>query len=661
MALEKMLRPLQFTFCVAAFALGIPSGMADPVEVGADDAFANDDDQEPIRSWRNREETRKTEARLEAFDEGTGTVTLSKGGRTLRVRLDRLSIADEAYIRGWFNSPREVDESVAKPNSQVRMIALPGAAPVPPAITGMTEEQLAQAMVAGLKGEHEAIVGYAPGRLARAIALCEKLGLICKETYGIGEFLICSWPAGTDLKAATDALLADPSIRYLEPNWTIKTDPMEKPRGLDGRPTSPVVVPRAGGEVLPAPATAGPRPADEAMNGEKLPPHSGGSLYSAQVIRNAGLLHQAGYGSGVLYPSQTPATVVGVRPNDTYFDFLWGMKNIKAPQAWGCRRSSNIVVAVVDTGADWEHEDLKANIWHNPWEIAGDNLDNDGNGVVDDVFGYNAILGNGNPYDDFGHGTHCSGTIGAIGNNKLGVVGVNWRVQIMVVKFMQPNGQGSASGTTEGSIKAIDYAWRNGARIISASWANRNPRQLNQALYEAVRRAEAAGVVFVAAAGNDGVNNDAQPSFPASFANTDDPSGQLSNVISVAAVTEQNQLAGFSNFGAKSVLIAAPGQDILSTLPTWAGKYGYQSGTSMATPHVAGAIALTWSDPKYAGFSAVQVKGLVLSRSQRRPQLYGKVATGGTLDLRFLCPVHPCPPVCCSIPTCNDSCSLFGN
>lgn len=275
---------------------------------------------------------------------------------------------------------------------------------------------------------------------------------------------------------------------------------------------------------------------------------------------------------------------INASANDPLFSQLWGLsasQGIDAPRAWDkSTGSAAVVVAVIDTGIDYNHPDLQANVWSNPGEIPGNGIDDDHDGYVDDVHGINVTNHTGNPMDDNGHGTHVSGTIGAAGNNAVGVAGINWHVNIMGLKFLNAHGSGSVSG----AIEAINYmlAMKQrgiNVRVSSNSWGGGG---YSQALYEAISRANDAGILFVAAAGNDSNDNDATPSYPASF--------ELPNVVSVAALDQSQNLAWFSNYGAASVDIAAPGVGILSTTPN--NTYSSYSGTSMATPHVSGALAL---------------------------------------------------------------------
>lgn len=265
-----------------------------------------------------------------------------------------------------------------------------------------------------------------------------------------------------------------------------------------------------------------------------------------------------------------------VMPNDTNYSSLYGMAKIGAPEAWEINTGDReIVVAVIDTGIDHTHPDLTANMWRNPGETPGNGIDDDENGYIDDIYGYDFYNDDSDPYDDNEHGTHCAGTIGAVGNNSQGVVGVNWRVSLMALKFLGATG----SGNTFDAVLAVNYAIDNGARVINASFGGGG---YDAALENAVQRAEDNGVLFVAAAGNDGTNNDISPSYPASF--------PVNYLLSVAATNDADALTWFSNYGKSSVDVAAPGSAILSTVP--GGGYQSLSGTSMATPHVAGLAAL---------------------------------------------------------------------
>ena len=272
-------------------------------------------------------------------------------------------------------------------------------------------------------------------------------------------------------------------------------------------------------------------------------------------------------------------------PNDPSFGSLWGLSNngsqggllnadINIEPAWALGTATSIVTAVIDTGVDYTHPDLASNIWTNTDEVAGNGIDDDGNGFVDDVRGWDFVNNDSDPMDDNGHGTHVAGTIGAVGNNGIGVTGVAWTASIMPLKFLDQSGSGSLSD----AIKAIQYARVNGAKIINASWGGGG---FSSALQSAISQFITSGGLFVAAAGNEATNNDVTPSYPANY----------QGVISVGASTRTDTRASFSNYGT-SVDVFAPGQSILSTLP--GNRYGSLSGTSMATPQVAGALALLW-------------------------------------------------------------------
>ncbi|MDB6149846.1 MAG: peptidase and in kexin sedolisin [Chthoniobacter sp.] len=324
----------------------------------------------------------------------------------------------------------------------------------------------------------------------------------------------------------------------------------------------------------------------------------------------------------LVYPSATP--------NDPrYTDgSLWGLHNtgqrsgtndadIDAPEAWDTLRDApNIIVAVIDTGVRYTHEDLAANMWRNPGETAGNGIDDDGNGLVDDVFGINAIAGTGNPMDDHGHGTHCAGTIGGVGNNGKGVAGVAWRVQIMACKFLPAVGGGSTSD----AIECINYAVSKGAHILSNSWGGGG---FANALNDAIASARAAGIIFVAAAGNESKDNDVDPNYPSGYAQD--------NVISVASSTRTEGLSDFSNFGRTTVDIAAPGSDILSTIHTSDSAYGEKSGTSMATPQVAGALALL--KVRFPGETYRQLIQRLFNSADRMPAFSGRSVTGARMNL----------------------------
>jgi subtilisin family serine protease/subtilisin-like proprotein convertase family protein len=331
----------------------------------------------------------------------------------------------------------------------------------------------------------------------------------------------------------------------------------------------------------------------------------------------------------VLYAEPDYIVSAAVMPDDTRFAELWGMHNtgqtggtsdadIDAPEAWDISVGTrDIVVGVIDTGVDYNHPDLVANMWTNPGEIAGDGIDNDGNGYIDDIHGINAITDSGDPMDDNGHGSHVSGTIGATGNNALGVVGVNHQTSIVGCKFLDASG----SGSTSDALKCMDYmiaikANGSDVRVLNNSWGGGGA---SDAMIEAIDATEAADILFVAAAGNGASDNDASPSYPASY--------EHDSVFAVASTTHTDEMSSFSQWGLTSVDIGAPGSDILSTT---GGGYASFSGTSMATPHVAGAAALVLSvNPD---LTAVEVKNLLMESGDDNIALTGKTVSGKRLN-----------------------------
>lgn len=295
---------------------------------------------------------------------------------------------------------------------------------------------------------------------------------------------------------------------------------------------------------------------------------------------------------------------------------MYGLSKVNAQAAWGITLGSpKIIVADIDTGIDYNHEDVMNNLWHNAAEIPGDGIDNDKNGYIDDIVGWDFKNKDARPYDDNRHGTHTFGTIAGTGGNGLGVSGVAQRSSVMVLRFL---GGAGGEGTLEDAVLSIDYATKNGARIMSNSWGG---DEYSKALFDAISRANAKNVVFLAAAGNSSENIDKVPMYPAAY--------QLPNVISVAATDDKDALAEFSSFGVKSVHVAAPGANILSTIP--GNKYGYLSGTSMATPHVSGAVALLLS--AYPSMRPAHIKDLLINSVDVLPTLKGKVTSGGRINL----------------------------
>jgi large repetitive protein len=346
--------------------------------------------------------------------------------------------------------------------------------------------------------------------------------------------------------------------------------------------------------------------------------------------------------SGLVEYAEPDLLIQGlVSPNDPYFsdDSLWGLNNIgqaggkpdadiDAPEAWDILHdASNIIVAVIDSGIRATHQDLAANLWVNPGESGTDSFgldkrfngkDDDGNGYIDDVNGINALLVQGPPIDDHGHGTHVAGILGGVGGNGVGIVGVAWRVQIMALKFLDTLANGSVSD----AIECIDYARTKGAKIINASWGWYGEN--SSALRDAIQSIQNAGIIFVAACGNSAINNDTNPLYPASF--------DLDNIVAVAATTRADQLAQWSSYGASTVDLGAPGEEILSCGHTNDTNYRFWMGTSMAAPHVAGACALLRAQYPPDGY--LQIIHRLLSATDPLPALAGKCVTGGRLNLQ---------------------------
>ncbi|HYF16103.1 MAG TPA: S8 family peptidase [Phycisphaerales bacterium] len=349
------------------------------------------------------------------------------------------------------------------------------------------------------------------------------------------------------------------------------------------------------------------------------------------------VLEKIGGGMGAVeYAEPDYIYKLGATPNDTFYSLLWGMNNtgqtvggdpgvanhdIDANLAWDLTTgSSTFVVGVADSGIRRTHQDLTANIWSNPGEVAGDRVDNDGNGRVDDTWGWDFWNNDNNPTDDNGHGSHTSGTIGARGNNGLGVTGVAWTVKLAGLKI------GSAGGSVSSSAaaSAINYCVGKGIKVSNHSWGGSGG---STTLSNAISAARTAGHLLVCAAGNGGSdfvgdNNDSFPQYPASYTHD--------NIISVMAIDNDGARPTFSNYGATSVDLAAPGVTIASCYRTNDSSYVYMDGTSMATPHVAGVAALVWS--RYPAWTYSQVRSRILSTTRANANLAGRCATAGVVN-----------------------------
>ncbi|HWA25822.1 MAG TPA: S8 family peptidase [Lacunisphaera sp.] len=349
-----------------------------------------------------------------------------------------------------------------------------------------------------------------------------------------------------------------------------------------------------------------------------------------------------------------PDYIIGTmttEPNDFRFwdHSMWHLQNngiyggtpdadIDADNAWDTRTSAaDVIVAVVDTGVRYTHEDLVGNMWNNPGEMGTDangldkrtnGIDDDNDGYIDDVHGISALNHSGNPMDVHGHGTHVAGIIGATANNSIGITGVCWRVQLMACQFLDQHGQGTISG----AIECLDYARAHGAKIINASWGGYGFS--SQALQDAITNLNIAGIIFVAAAGNSSGNNDVNPLYPASY--------PYDNIISVAATTRTDAPANWTNYGATSVDLAAPGAPIFST---WYGSdsdYRYLDGTSQSSPVVAGAAALIWAhNPSLTYREVIQC---IVGHTDPIPAFAGYTVSGGRLNLNLALAAAGAPP-----------------
>lgn len=363
-----------------------------------------------------------------------------------------------------------------------------------------------------------------------------------------------------------------------------------------------------------------------------------------------------GMGAPAVDNPEIPMNGSGGSGSDPLFNKQWGMNQMGVQTAWNFTKGTpEVVVAVIDTGVDYTHEDLVDNMWRNPREIPNNNVDDDRNGYVDDIVGWDMVANDNKPYDLYadmfemlfsggnpGHGTHCAGNVAARGDNGKGIAGVAPNVKIMALRFISEKGQ----GTTADAIKAIKYAVDNGAKVTSNSWGSEgdDPNDPDTgALKDAIAYAESKGVLFIAAAGNGhqgvGYDNDtdAKPGYPASYSND--------IIISVAAIDESGALGSFSNWGARTVDLGAPGVKVFSTV---AQEQKYSDtvidipglltatwdGTSMATPHVAGAAALYIS--YYPNKSWREVKNALLMSVKKTNVLMGKTVSGGQLDVQNL-------------------------
>ena len=415
----------------------------------------------------------------------------------------------------------------------------------------------------------------------------------------------------------------------------------------------------AGGS--PTPATAAASKGDKAVEGELIVGFGTGVSRAEQnaILRAAGATSKKRFGqidavlvrvdngreqtvmkvlqsdARVDYVELNHVVTIAETPNDPSFSQLWGLNNtgqtggtsdkdIDAPEAWELATGDpDVVVAVADTGVDFGHPDLTSQRWVNTLDPVN-GADDDGNGLVDDWSGWDFVNDDNDPVDDHDHGTHVSGTIGASGNNGVGVVGVNWNVKIMALKFLNAAG----SGTTADAIASTLYAADHGADVSSNSWGG---GPFDQALLDAIEYGASRGMLFVAAAGNDAFNNDVTPTYPATYGSA--------AVLAVAATDHNDGLAFFSSYGATTVDLGAPGVNILST--TRGSTYKSFNGTSMATPHVAGAAALV--EDRFPGATLYGIKALLLNTVDPAAALAGRTVTGGRLNIgsALACDLEP--------------------
>jgi subtilisin family serine protease len=327
-------------------------------------------------------------------------------------------------------------------------------------------------------------------------------------------------------------------------------------------------------------------------------------------------------------------------PDDTYYNTQYGAGLMSLPAAWDYTTgSASIIALVIDTGVDYSHPDISGNMWRNPSEIAGNGIDDDKNGYIDDIYGINTLINSGDPNDDNGHGTHAAGILGARGNNLTGIAGVAWNAKIVAAKFLDSSGSGSLTN----AIKAISYGnslKRAGHNVVVSnnSWGGGG---YSSALANAILDSSNLGILFVAAAGNESSNNDAVASYPANYS--------IPNVVSVASVNSNKSLSSFSNYGASKVHIAAPGAQIASTYP--GSSYVYMSGTSMAAPQVSG-VALLAQSICNGTLSITKLKDAVVKTGTVSSTLQGKTlyssivnGLGAVQAAQLMCAPTPTPTV----------------
>jgi thermitase len=417
----------------------------------------------------------------------------------------------------------------------------------------------------------ELIVKLKAGQVTSFLAVKSHMGITVKENLNVafGDFLVVNVPAGKSIESAMNYLKTLPEVAYAEPNYKVSIGTFDE-------------------------AAAAPR--------------------DAEFVKLWGLQNQ---GKNEPTRSGDLSSTPGKKGAD-----------VNALGAWEITKGSKeVTIAVIDTGVDYNHPDLKNQMWINEAEANGtEGVDDDGNGYVDDIHGYDFANNDGDPVDGHSHGTHCAGTIGAEHNN-IGVAGVMAKVKIVGVKFLTDSG----SGSTSNAIKSIDYATKLNVDLMSNSWGGGG---FSEALKESIERAKDAGILFVAAAGNSATDNDSKPHYPSNY--------NVDNVISVAAHNAQDNLASFSCFGKRTVHVAAPGRNIMSTVKS--GGYAVYSGTSMATPHVAGVLGLLLANE--GRVDVKEVRDRVMKSSVYIAAYKGKTVSEGRINAyNLLTNTFPARPV----------------
>lgn len=480
-----------------------------------------------------------------------------------------------------------------------------------PAIAGGLDSQGRE-----LYRDGEVIVKYRSGAIrtrSSANQLYERLNVLELRRFSprMEEFEHLLFQENTmGVEEAVQLLEQDSSVEYAHPNYIVYTHPIAEEVEAGEVPCIAPGIPFPPGCVEPG------NPGNPGEPGEEVPCIAPGIPFPPGCVDSGN--------PGNPSPNRPPIEDVSEEPDaasDPDLSKAYGIEKVGAIAAWDIQKGSkDVVVAVIDTGVDYNHPDLAFNMWRNPntEEILKTGIDSSGSNISGDIVGWDFIHDDNLPYDDNMHGTHCAGIIGAVGNNGEGVSGVAQRVSIMAVKFLDSAG----SGDIGDAIAAIDYAVSRGAKILSNSWGGEGGTGAEaKALKEVIERSKQAGALFVAAAGNSSSNNDVRPVIPASI--------KVDNIIAVASTDSQDNMSFFSNYGPASVHIGAPGSGVYSTTP--GGTYRSLSGTSMAAPHVAGAAALVWAQFPEATYS--EIKKRLINSGDSIESLTGKTISGKRLNV----------------------------